>query len=354
MAEFAVAKSVAGAKLTGQSVNPISVGFNAIKAEIAQHEGKEDDPEKGLGEEEKEVSPWETWKWRVLLFTGAGLGAAFIGVDTTRKDKSLTVMYGVFWCLWAAVAMGLNWNFAVMLALYRSADKIEKTYRDIKGGVDTLEANNKTYSEQNGKLQASVVKLEQTQEQISRAGKLLEGEVADLKVIQQKVTAMNEKTLKTIDKREDIARRQRKIVAMQKEEELDYQRDEILNRIRAYFDDAAGENGTIEKKEYEQLAKLIRRIPVLRDSGFEMLRFEDYSDEYDDRASVLEKFEMTSKLRPLLTDHFDKQKDRIGEELKKTDAEAKGQFRELKAQVRGEAKRRTSRGAAQEVKTASL
>ena len=36
-----------------------------------------------------------------------------------------------------------------MLALYRSADKIEKTYRDIKGGVDTLEANNKTYSEQN-------------------------------------------------------------------------------------------------------------------------------------------------------------------------------------------------------------
>jgi len=192
-----------------------------------------------------------------------------------------------------------------------------------------MKQNNQKYKEENKKLAANVGELKKTQGKLSSASQLLKGEVADLKKIQEKVVEMNDRTFSVIKERETIAGKQRRMITMQKEEQLEYESEDVLNRVRAYFDDAAGENNKIEEKEYPALVKHIQKIPALSGGDFKMLKFSDFSDEYDDNAAEIEKYEATSKIRPLLKEYFEMKKKKLQEELKADEKAAAAKFEDI-------------------------
>mmetsp|Transcript_28226 Transcript_28226/g.45430 ORF Transcript_28226/g.45430 Transcript_28226/m.45430 type:complete len:272 (+) Transcript_28226:317-1132(+) len=245
-------------------------------------------------------------------------------------DRDINILYGLFWTLWALFAFGLNWNYASTLSLYNSANQIEETYRATKNEVNKLEANNDQYEKQNEELVTNVKMLQSQETKLNNASGLLKGQVADLKNIQKTVSDLNSRSFDIIKERESIAGQQRRIVLAQKEEEVDYQSEDVLNRVRAYFDDAAGENNTIEEKEYKALADKIMHIPAFNHSGFKMLEFKDYSDEYDDNAATIEKFEMTMKLRPVMKEFFEKKKQELKANLQREEKEAEDAWERLK------------------------
>uniref|UniRef100_A0A7S2TN81 Uncharacterized protein n=1 Tax=Lotharella oceanica TaxID=641309 RepID=A0A7S2TN81_9EUKA len=220
MAAEAVGMQMAKDKLTGHKTGPISAGFKATKAEMkAQLLNNDEDSQEEM-KKAKEVSCWDQWKYRAVFFIGCGLGAAFIGVALNQEDEKLNIMYGIFWFLFGLFAFGLNWNFASMLSLYNSANQIEETYRKAKDAVHSMKNNNDKYKEENEKLATNVGELKKTQGKLTNASKLLQGEVADLKKIQEKVVEMNERTFSMIKERETISGKQRRMITMQKEEQV--------------------------------------------------------------------------------------------------------------------------------------
>uniref|UniRef100_A0A7S0H8C4 Uncharacterized protein n=1 Tax=Amorphochlora amoebiformis TaxID=1561963 RepID=A0A7S0H8C4_9EUKA len=276
MATQAFAMEAVKRKATGRDAVGVGTAVAATKAELKAQllNSNNDEDTKEEMEKAKQVSCWDAWKFRLMFFIGAGLGAAFIGVSQARNNDRLNIMYGIFWCIWAIIAFGMNWNYASMLSLYKSANEIEETYVKTKAEVGLFARNNAEFKKENDELQKNVEELKHTEGKLSKASKVLQGEVADLKAIQVKVGEMNDRSLKTIEERESIAARQRRIILLQEKEEMEYQSEDILNRIRAYFDDAAGENNTIEKSEYKTLADHIQNIPSLKKSSFKMLKFE--------------------------------------------------------------------------------
>jgi len=221
-------------------------------------------------------------------------------------------------------------------------EQIEETYRMTKEEVTKLGKNVKNMEKENVKLKATAGTLKTTETKLHDASELLKGDVADLKVISGKVKDMNKQAFETIVERQTLSGKQSRIILAQQEEELDMQSEDVINRMRAYFDDAAGENSTIEEKEYETLSKHIMSLKALEDSDFKMLKFSDYSDEYDDDAKVMEKFEMTMKLRPLLKDFFEKKKESLRKQLKESEKEDEAKFDTLKQRLQGERTRTES------------
>eukprot|EP00954_Amorphochlora_amoebiformis_P016812 1315052-Amorphochlora_amoeboformis.AAC.1 len=125
-------------------------------------------------------------------------------------------------CIWAIIAFGMNWNYASMLSLYKSANEIEETYVKTKAEVGLFARNNAEFKKENDELQKNVEvvcfihyravnnylritaydtritlmvllsELKHTEGKLSKASKVLQGEVADLKAIQVKVGEMND------------------------------------------------------------------------------------------------------------------------------------------------------------------
>jgi len=96
-----------------------------------------------------------------------------------------------------------------------------------------------------------------------------------------------------------------------------------------------GENNTIEKEEYKALADKIMHIPAFNHSDFKMLKFKDYSDEYDDNAATIEKFEITMKLRPLMKEFFEKKKQELKANLQREEKQAEEAWERLKKKFKG-------------------
>jgi len=207
--------------------------------------------------------------------------------------------------------------------------------------------------------------------------------ITDEQKIQEKVVEMNDRTFSVIKERETIAGKQRRMITMQKEEQVDgfvysgneseieitvllpqleYESEDVLNRVRAYFDDAAGMGFTLpkiadddepvlqarttrlKKRSILRLSNTFKRFQHLAEetsrcsSSRYALKFcffwisfqaQDFSDEYDDNAAEIEKYEATSKIRPLLKEYFEMKKKKLQEELKADEKAAAAKFEDI-------------------------
>eukprot|EP00467_Chlorarachnion_reptans_P006814 CAMPEP_0114529548 /NCGR_PEP_ID=MMETSP0109-20121206/24909_1 /TAXON_ID=29199 /ORGANISM="Chlorarachnion reptans, Strain CCCM449" /LENGTH=84 /DNA_ID=CAMNT_0001711989 /DNA_START=36 /DNA_END=287 /DNA_ORIENTATION=+ len=84
MAGSAIAMEAVKAKVTGGSVLSVGTAYAVTKAELKAKlmnsiDNDKDEEKEEDTTEEKEISFWDTWRYRLMFLTGCVLGAAFIG-----------------------------------------------------------------------------------------------------------------------------------------------------------------------------------------------------------------------------------------------------------------------------------
>eukprot|EP00466_Bigelowiella_natans_P008227 jgi/Bigna1/84313/fgenesh1_pg.129_\ len=223
---------------------------------------------------------------RYIFGSGMILGGIGVGVsqDPDVDQLHFAMAYAVIWAIITLLSFCYNWNFAVLRSHAKASEKFFDKYNHLKRDIKALQKKHENFLHENQVTLVSrntlilssytlwfnlvkilldnSVELTQQQKKISVLGSIIED--CDININMEAAKILNDQTLsqaiKQIEQRQALCIEQEKIRNQVEIAEIEYQRDDVLNRARVYFEDADGEDRVIDETEFPKIQKHFHKI----------------------------------------------------------------------------------------------
>ncbi|GAB5363680.1 hypothetical protein AAMO2058_000904800 [Amorphochlora amoebiformis] len=271
---------------------------------------------------------------RIIFTLGTLAGGAGVTMNFVYSFGNFPITFGAIWSFISLCAFGFTWNYAVMKSLAESFDKFEEMRKDLKSETRSLHRLVNNYTKQNKKLLKSSNNLKIQEKKLESVSKLLAGDVRKMENLQQFHREQVSKGIKLLENRQDLRKSQMRIITEEKIEALDFQKNDALNRARAFFQDVGAEDRVVDRMEFPNLVKLLRKIKMFKSSVFTFELFTKHAHSKD----VIERIDFTNTLRPIIHELHEKERKRLNAEAQCRIEEANKLFasriEDLKARVK--------------------
>mmetsp|Transcript_5885 Transcript_5885/g.11138 ORF Transcript_5885/g.11138 Transcript_5885/m.11138 type:complete len:412 (+) Transcript_5885:39-1274(+) len=209
------------------------------------------------------------------------------------------------WVIISSVIFCMSWGLAAKRSLAIKLRKIKRESKEFQELADKNNKGNRTYKEENRRLQARLSALRKQRNTLVDAKSKLGDASADSKAMKDKLIQLLEKGIANLQERTQYAKKHRRLEAKEFDETQKFQIEDWVAKGRAFFDHFCDKNGTLDRTTFPALRMAMQKsIPGLKCISMQYTDFATYNEK-------LAKYTFVDKIRGLTKNYGQEQKEAL-------------------------------------------